>query len=232
MNSSPNGLIRLVAAFRLLKAAALIVGGIGILRMIHTDTATQLEPSVMSLGLDPGVRSDSDIKTLNKLSASQRDEYQRQLLQSVPANRFKLKAHLVSKESLAYKLVVAKTGLKNLKQPSPDENEGLDWVGAGYGQYHYVLLDALVMPSKMQENCPIIDQTGLTRRYDFELKWERNPESLPPPGTSRVASAPTSDVNRPSIFTAFQEQLSLKLVPIKAQLESIVIDQIEKPSPN
>ena len=56
MNSSPNGLIRLVAAFKLLKAAALIVGGIGILRMIHTDTATQLDHSVLSLGLDPGSR--------------------------------------------------------------------------------------------------------------------------------------------------------------------------------
>jgi uncharacterized membrane protein (DUF2068 family) len=56
MNSSPNGLIRLVAAFKLLKAAALIVGGIGILRLIHTDTATQLGHSVMSLGLDPGSR--------------------------------------------------------------------------------------------------------------------------------------------------------------------------------
>ena len=56
MNSSPNGLIRLVAAFKLLKAAALIAGGIGILKMIHTDTATQLEHSVMSLGLDPGSR--------------------------------------------------------------------------------------------------------------------------------------------------------------------------------
>jgi uncharacterized membrane protein (DUF2068 family) len=56
MNSSPNGLIRLVAALKLLKAAALIVGGIGILRMLHTDTTTQLDHSVMSLGLDPGSR--------------------------------------------------------------------------------------------------------------------------------------------------------------------------------
>ena len=46
----------MVAALKLLKAAALIVGGIGILRMIHTDTATQLDHSVMSLGLDPGGR--------------------------------------------------------------------------------------------------------------------------------------------------------------------------------
>jgi uncharacterized protein (TIGR03435 family) len=176
--------------------------------------------------------SDSDMKTWNKLSASQRDAYQRQLLQSMLADRFKLKAHLVSKESLAYELVVAKTGLKNLKQASPDENEGVDWVDAGYGQYHHVPLDALVRLLKMQENCPIIDKTGLTGRYDFELRWERNPESLPPPGTSSVPSAPTNNVNRPSIFTALQEHLGLKLVPIKAPLESIVIDHIEEPSPN
>lgn len=56
MNSSQSGLIRLVAAFKLLKAAALIVGGIGILRLIHSDTAAQLGHWVMKLGLDPGSR--------------------------------------------------------------------------------------------------------------------------------------------------------------------------------
>jgi uncharacterized membrane protein (DUF2068 family) len=56
MDSSSSGLIRLVAAFKLLKAAVLILGGIGILRLIHTDTATQLDHTVMRLGLDPGSR--------------------------------------------------------------------------------------------------------------------------------------------------------------------------------
>lgn len=176
--------------------------------------------------------SDSDVKTLSKLSPQQRDAFERQLLQSILADRFKLKAHFVSEESLAYDLVVAKSGIKNLKQASPGESPHVDWVDAGYGQYHGVPLDALVMLLKMQENCPIVDKTGLTGNFDFELKWERNPETMPPPGTSSVPSAQSDDMYRPSIFTALQEQLGLKLVPIRAPLEAIVIDHIEKPSPN
>ena len=85
---------------------------------------------------------------------------------------------------------------------------------------------------EMQEDCPVVDKTGLKGAYDFELKWERNPATMPPPGTSSVDPGPTDGAARPSIFTALQEQLGLKLIPIKTPLESIVIDHIEKPSPN
>lgn len=54
MNSSHNGLIRLVAAFKLIKAALLIVAGFGILKLIHADLATQLDHWVKVLGFDPG----------------------------------------------------------------------------------------------------------------------------------------------------------------------------------
>jgi uncharacterized protein (TIGR03435 family) len=176
--------------------------------------------------------SDSDVKTLAKLTSQERDDFHRRLLQSMLADRFKLKAHLVSKESLAYELVVAKSGVKNLKQASPGEKPHVDWVDAGDGQYHGVPLDALVMLLKMQEDCPVVDKTGLTGKYDFELKWDRTPETMPPAGTSVVPAAPSEDASRASIFTALQEQLGLKLIPIKSQLESIVIDHIEKPSAN
>jgi uncharacterized membrane protein (DUF2068 family) len=54
--SSSSALIRLVAVFKLLKAAALIATGIGIFRLIHTDMSTQLDHWVLHLGLDPGGR--------------------------------------------------------------------------------------------------------------------------------------------------------------------------------
>jgi uncharacterized membrane protein (DUF2068 family) len=56
MNSSQSGLIRLVAIFKLVKAAALIVVGVGILRLVHTDVAAQLDHWVARLGFDPGSR--------------------------------------------------------------------------------------------------------------------------------------------------------------------------------
>ncbi|MGC2301289.1 MAG: DUF2127 domain-containing protein [Acidobacteriaceae bacterium] len=54
MKSSQNGLIRLVALFKLLKAALLIVGGIGLLKLIHMDVATELDHWIVKLGFDPG----------------------------------------------------------------------------------------------------------------------------------------------------------------------------------
>lgn len=176
--------------------------------------------------------SASDTEKMKKLNPREKDEFQRELLRSVLADRFKFKAHLVSKLSLAYELVIAKNGTKQIKEAEPGEPSGIEWVDASYGQYHAVPLDALVMLLKMQEDCPVIDKTGLKGRYNFELKWQRAPETMPPPGASIVPSAPESESARPSIFKALEEQLGLRLVPVKLPMESIVIDHIEKPSAN
>jgi uncharacterized protein (TIGR03435 family) len=70
---------------------------------------------------------------------------------------------------------------------------------------------------------PVVDQTGLgSTRYDFTLKWTPD-TSQPPPDN---ADAP------PGFFTAFQEQLGLKLEPIKAPAEVLVIDHVERPTEN
>jgi uncharacterized membrane protein (DUF2068 family) len=56
MHSSDTGLLRLVAAFKLVKGALLILAGIGILKLVHVDPVTQLDQWVAKLGLDPGSR--------------------------------------------------------------------------------------------------------------------------------------------------------------------------------
>lgn len=56
MNFPQSGLIRLVALFKLLKAALLIIGGIGLLKLIHMDVATELDHWIVKLGFDPGSR--------------------------------------------------------------------------------------------------------------------------------------------------------------------------------
>jgi uncharacterized protein (TIGR03435 family) len=71
----------------------------------------------------------------------------------------------------------------------------------------------------------VVDQTGLTGAYDFTLKW-RSEQSV-------AASDNQEDgADAPSLFTALQEQLGLRLVPSKAPVEVIVIDHIERPSEN
>ena len=67
---------------------------------------------------------------------------------------------------------------------------------------------------------PVEDKTGLMGKYDFTLEWT--------PSTSGAAS----EDGGPSIFTALQEQLGLKLEPAKGQVEVLVIDHIERPSEN
>ena len=72
----------------------------------------------------------------------------------------------------------------------------------------------------------VIDKTGLTARYDFTLKWE------PDPGVFGADASPVPDSSRPSIFTAVQEDLGLRLQPAKGLVGIVVIDHVEKPDAN
>ena len=74
----------------------------------------------------------------------------------------------------------------------------------------------------------VMDKTGLFGRFEFNLAFtpDRMPDGAPPPGV------PAIDPNGPGIFTAIQEQLGLKLVPAKAQTDVIVIDSVERPTPD
>ncbi len=80
----------------------------------------------------------------------------------------------------------------------------------------------------------VVDETGLTGRYDFELQW--TPYNLRSSATnssdpSQNAATPLG-VSGPSIFTALKEQLGLKLESIKYPISAIVVDQVNQPSPN
>jgi uncharacterized protein (TIGR03435 family) len=75
----------------------------------------------------------------------------------------------------------------------------------------------------------VIDKTGLAGQYDFELKW------IPDVGQSQGGPtdvAPSPDLAGPSLFTAIQEQLGLKLESTKGPVDVLVIDHAEKPSEN
>jgi len=81
-----------------------------------------------------------------------------------------------------------------------------------------------------------VDQTGLgSTRYDFTLKWTPDPSQGqiggPGPGPNPPPAAPDPDAP-PDLFTAFQQQLGLKLESTKAPVDVLVIDKVEKPSEN
>lgn len=78
----------------------------------------------------------------------------------------------------------------------------------------------------------VIDRTGLTGGYDIDLKWTPTPDQLPagppPPGVE----LPPIDPNGPSLFTALEEQLGLKLESERGPVEVLVIDRLEPPTEN
>lgn len=72
----------------------------------------------------------------------------------------------------------------------------------------------------------VVNRTELTGRFDVHLRWSDQaavaPDSAPPP----------AEPNAPSIFTAVQEQLGLRLEPGRAPLDQFVIDRVERPREN
>jgi uncharacterized protein (TIGR03435 family) len=127
-----------------------------------------------------------------------------------------------------YSLLEAKTGhtLQRL-----DEN--YDKSGGAY-RVGRLVADHMAMPDLARSlqgflKTPVVDTTGLTGYFKFILTW--TPEELRGRGASRV-NGESIDPDGPSIFTALQEQLGLKLESAKGPVEVLVIDSVSKPSQN
>jgi uncharacterized protein (TIGR03435 family) len=139
--------------------------------------------------------------------------------------RFGLKVHKETKEMAVYAISVAKGGEKlarSVGDPngSSDENENsngsqvtMKMTNMSMGEFAPDLAFFLDRPA--------VDQTGLTGRYDFLLKW-----------TADESRSPTDGTAPPGLFTAIQQQIGLKLEPVKAPVDVLVVDQVERPSAN
>jgi uncharacterized protein (TIGR03435 family) len=148
------------------------------------------------------------------------------MYQKLLADRFKLTFHREKRELPAYAITVTKGGpklAKSLGDPNglPDETGDSDRMGITM-RYTNVSMDDLAgnLQAMVGDGKPVVDQTGLTGRFDFTLKWTRE-------------QTPSTDPNAsPGLFTAIQEQLGLKLEPVRAPVDVIVIDHVERPSAN
>ena len=80
----------------------------------------------------------------------------------------------------------------------------------------------------------VVDKTGLTGEYDFALDYTPDNMPMPPHGASDGGPKPETQVDPggPSIFTAVEEQLGLKLEATKGMVDVIVIDHIDLPTEN
>jgi uncharacterized protein (TIGR03435 family) len=78
----------------------------------------------------------------------------------------------------------------------------------------------------------VLDKTGLTGKYDFSLRWkpgESEAGMMKLTGSKTAADRTSSSDSGPSLFTAIQEQLGLKLEPRQAPMDVLVVDRVERP---
>jgi uncharacterized protein (TIGR03435 family) len=180
--------------------------------------------------------TESDANAFGKLSVSQQEQRLDDMLQALLADRFKLAIHKKPIDIPVYDLVIAKNGSK-LKEGKPDQELPNGAIHMTRGQIiaegiHIGRL-ADVLGSHVQRG--VIDKTGLTGTYTFTLKWqaEEGAGSVLQGTRDRPQDLmPQDDSSQPSIFTALQEQLGLRLITGKAPGEALVVDHAEKPSPN
>ena len=157
----------------------------------------------------------------------------RLMLQSLLAGRFKLTLHRETRQEQVYELVVAKGGSK-LKEAADTGKDGPQGMRMGRGQLTGTAapIGILVNVLSQQLGRSVIDKTGLNGKYNFSLTYTPEPGQGGPFGPPGPDAPPPPDPNGPSIFTAIQEQLGLRLESTKGPVDMLVIDHAEKPDAN
>ena len=170
------------------------------------------------------------------MTDEQRTEFERQFkerLRSLLAERFQLVAHTETKEMPIYALVQAKGGSK--PQPAKEVEGGNRGMRMQRGVLTGTSAPVDMIANAMSDSVgrPVVDKTGLGGKFDWKLEWTPDAGQLQPkaPGQTQEA-APAPDLSGPSLFTALQEQLGLKLESQKGPAPILVIDKVEKPSAN
>ena len=154
------------------------------------------------------------------------------MLQKLLADRFKLAFHRDQRELSVYALVVGRTGPKLTKsEGDPNGLPGLFFRGLGVLPVQNATMAdfAGAMQGAVLDR-PVVDQTGLSGRWDFTLTW--TPDEFQFQGLGVRVPPPPDNATAPNLFTAIQEQLGLRLESTKAPAEVLVVDRVDKPTPN
>ena len=168
---------------------------------------------------DPAV--DQQLKGLTSDAGRKQKE---KMVQALLADRFKLATHFETRELPIYELLVAKGGVKfgEIKTDGTTINHSRDHIEVQGSNSGALLAEEL----SKEVGRPVVDKTGIAGRYDLKLHWTPDDVSEP-----RLLNGVAVD-SGPSLFTALQEQLGLKLEPAKGPVQVLVIDHVEMPSAN
>jgi uncharacterized protein (TIGR03435 family) len=161
------------------------------------------------------------------------DKQWRIMLQKLLADRFQLKFNRQKKDLPVYAIVIAKSGSKLTRsEGDPNGLPGLFFRGLGdLPARNANMADFAGLLQGAVLDRPVVDQTGLSGRFDFTLKWTPDESQFGGMGVHVPAATDNPDAP-PDLFTAIQEQLGLKLDSTKAPVDVLVIDSVQKPSSN
>jgi uncharacterized protein (TIGR03435 family) len=170
----------------------------------------------------------------SKMTQQAVDEERRSMMRTLLAERFHLKFHHETREMPALVLRVAKSGSK-LQPPHPEHDlqagtppSRINFFGHGHMEGHSALMSNLSRSLASEPEIagrPVVDKTGLTGGYDFTLRWT-------PDDPASGADPADPNAQWPSLFTAVDEQLGLKLTQEKQPIDIIVVDSVEMPGEN
>jgi uncharacterized protein (TIGR03435 family) len=166
------------------------------------------------------------------------------MLRRLLAERFRLVAHIETRDMQTYQLSLADPGQpgKGLTKSAGDcgptgRGSGAGpvkgcaaWIGPGTVGFSGQPIAQLGRALGMMLQQPVIDRTGLSGGWDFDLKF--SPEGLPGIPMGPPGSAGPIDQNSPNLFTALREQLGLRLESRRAPATVVVIDSISPPTPD
>jgi uncharacterized protein (TIGR03435 family) len=140
----------------------------------------------------------------------------RPCLQALLGERFQLAIHHQTKQGSVFSLVAAKSGPKL----QPHEGPGGAGIAASSDSGKVTIMGTNTTMVRLAEYLsgqagrPVLDNTGLKGGYDFRVEWT------------------SDDTSGPSVFTALQEQLGLRVEAAKGPIDFVVIDRVDKPSAN
>jgi uncharacterized protein (TIGR03435 family) len=158
----------------------------------------------------------------------------RAMMQKLLADRFKLAFHHDKRELTVYAITVGSAGPKLTKsQVTGVALPGLGFRGLGNMMARNATIgDMANLLQSMVLDRPVIDQTGLSDRFDLTLNWAPDETQFRVRGDQPPFPPPADADTRPDLFKAIQEQLGLKLESTKAPTDVLVIDRVEKPEAN
>jgi len=191
------------------------------------DQITGLEGWANSNRYDIQAKIDAETMAAMKgLKDEQRGKIEQRMMQAMLAERFHLTLHHETKELPIYALVVTKSGAK-LKSATEEEAKN-DSMSSNNQHLTATGVDMERLSEYLSQRLHrmVQDRTGLTAKYDFTLEWAPDEAA----GEASAAAAGASPL--PSLMTAVEEQLGLRLETAKGPVDLVVVERADLPTVN